>query len=247
MELTGAGFIKKAADGAKDWVTEKVAGLFNFSGTGSTEQVNSWVSEAISIAGVPASWAGPLSTIAMKESGGNPTAQNNWDINAKNGIPSKGLMQTIGPTFNAYKAPGHGNIMNPIDNILASINYIKSRYGDVFNVPGIKAMSRGGAYVGYAKGGKPSRGETFLAGEEGPELITTKDPATVLPNGLTSKLLGQQQSKAKTFEFKPEININIEGSGDPQEVANKVKKEVAEQMELVYEKMRRLFDPEVAY
>ncbi|MFL2133005.1 transglycosylase SLT domain-containing protein [Desemzia sp. FAM 23990] len=247
MELTGAGFIKTAADGAKDWVTEKVAGLFNFSGTGSTEQVNSWISKAISIAGVPASWAGPLSTIAMKESGGNPTAQNNWDINAKNGIPSKGLMQTIGPTFNAYKASGHGNIMNPIDNVLASINYIKSRYGDVFNVPGIKSMSRGGAYVGYAKGGKASKGETFLAGENGPELITAQDPTTILPNGLTSKLIGQQQSEAKTFEFKPEININIEGSGDPQEVANKVKKEVAEQMELMYEKMRRLFDPEVAY
>ena len=29
------------------------------------------------------------------ESGGNPNAINNWDINAKMGIPSKGLMQVI--------------------------------------------------------------------------------------------------------------------------------------------------------
>ena len=36
------------------------------------------------------------------ESGGNPNAINNWDINAKMGIPSKGLMQVIDPTFRAY-------------------------------------------------------------------------------------------------------------------------------------------------
>ena len=36
------------------------------------------------------------------ESGGNPNAINNWDINAVNGTPSKGLMQVIDPTFRAY-------------------------------------------------------------------------------------------------------------------------------------------------
>src|SRR5699024_2679677 len=63
------------------------------------------------------------------ESNGNPRAINNWDINAKRGTPSKGLMQVIDPTFAAYKMPGYNNICNPLDNILASIRYALSRYG----------------------------------------------------------------------------------------------------------------------
>src|SRR5699024_12646635 len=63
------------------------------------------------------------------ESNGNPRAINNWDINAKRGTPSKGLMQVIDPTFAAYKMPGYSNIWNPLDNILASIRYALSRYG----------------------------------------------------------------------------------------------------------------------
>ena len=38
--------------------------------------------------------------IIQHESGGNPNAINNWDSNAAAGMPSKGLMQTIDPTFN---------------------------------------------------------------------------------------------------------------------------------------------------
>lgn len=78
------------------------------------------------------------------ESGGNAKAINLWDINAKRGTPSKGLMQVIDPTFAAYKMPGHNDIWNPLDNILASIRYAVARYG-----------SLGNAYrgVGYATGG----------------------------------------------------------------------------------------------
>lgn len=38
-----------------------------------------------------------LLTQMQHESGGNPNAINNWDINAKRGTPSKGLMQVIDP------------------------------------------------------------------------------------------------------------------------------------------------------
>ena len=56
------------------------------------------------------------------ESGGNPNAINNWDINAINGTPSKGLMQVIDPTFRAYAMPGYDkNIYDPLSNMLASI------------------------------------------------------------------------------------------------------------------------------
>lgn len=115
--------------------------------------VSQWLQAAMMITGVPGSWLGPLGVIANHESGGNPRAINLWDINAQRGIPSKGLMQTIGPTFNAYKGKGMSDIWNPIHNAVAAINYIKSRYGNVFNVPGIRSMARGGAYRGYAQGG----------------------------------------------------------------------------------------------
>lgn len=41
------------------------------------------------------------------ESNGNPNAVNNWDINAKNGTPSKGLLQVIDPTFRQYAGYSH--------------------------------------------------------------------------------------------------------------------------------------------
>lgn len=67
----------------------------------------------------------------MQESGGNVKAVNNWDINALTGNNSKGVMQVVPTTFNAFKEPGHDDIWNPIDNILASINYTLKTYGSL--------------------------------------------------------------------------------------------------------------------
>jgi hypothetical protein len=69
--------------------------------------------------------------------------------NAKAGHPSKGLMQCIDSTFQGNKLPGHDDIYNPVDNIIAGVRYSIARYGSVSNVPGIRAMSHGGAYQGY--------------------------------------------------------------------------------------------------
>jgi LysM repeat protein len=117
-------------------------------------QVGDWIKQALTElqkSGVDTSKINPqdIATIIQKESGGNPNAQNNWDSNAKKGTPSIGLMQTIQPTFDAYKLPGHNNIRNPVDNIIAGVRYSIARYGSVSNVPGIKALHSGGGYVGY--------------------------------------------------------------------------------------------------
>ncbi|MDI6686502.1 transglycosylase SLT domain-containing protein, partial [Bacillus subtilis] len=77
----------------------------------------------------------------------------NW----KAGHPSQGLMQFIPSTFNANKEPGYGNIKNPVHQILASINYLNSRYGGILNHPGLKSMARGGRYIGYDTGGLITR------------------------------------------------------------------------------------------
>ncbi|MEU4228849.1 WXG100 family type VII secretion target [Nonomuraea sp. NPDC026600] len=88
-------------------------------------------------------------TIIYNESGGNPSAINNWDINAKNGVPSQGLMQTIPPTFNANSLPGHKQILEPVDNIIAGVLYTYKRYGSLAEHPGIESMERGGGYRPY--------------------------------------------------------------------------------------------------
>jgi len=123
-------------------------------GKAAPAQVQQWIDEAIAILraqGVPVDKLSrdDIWTIIEHESGGNPHAINNTDSNAAKGTPSKGLMQTIGPTFASNALPGHGDIWNPVDNIIAGVRYSISRYGSVSNVPGVAGMRRGGGYVGY--------------------------------------------------------------------------------------------------
>ncbi len=71
------------------------------------DNLDGWIREALDIMkskGIPGSYNG-LHRNIMRESSGNPNAINNWDINAVNGIPSKGLLQVIPPTFQAYHVP----------------------------------------------------------------------------------------------------------------------------------------------
>lgn len=97
--------------------------------------LNGWISQCIAKTGAPGWWANGLKTIALRESSGNPRAFNGWDSNAAAGIPSKGLMQTIEPTFRAYHQSGTSwDIFDPVANCASSVNYIKSRYGSISNV-----------------------------------------------------------------------------------------------------------------
>ncbi|WP_031526018.1 transglycosylase SLT domain-containing protein, partial [Streptomyces sp. NRRL F-5123] len=71
----------------------------------------------------------------IRESSGDPKAINLWDINARNGIPSKGLLQVIDPTFNRFHVAGTShNIYDPVANITAACNYAADRYGTMDNV-----------------------------------------------------------------------------------------------------------------
>ncbi|MFJ6936355.1 transglycosylase SLT domain-containing protein [Streptomyces sp. NPDC101132] len=99
--------------------------------------LDGWIREALSIMkreGIPGSYAGIHRNI-MRESSGNPRAINLWDINARNGIPSKGLLQVIQPTFNAYHVKGTKfDLYDPVANIVAACNYAADRYGSMDNV-----------------------------------------------------------------------------------------------------------------
>ncbi|CAK1235578.1 tape measure protein [Fructobacillus cardui] len=110
-----------------------------------------------------------LKQISTESSGNEKAVQGGYtDINMKTGDLAKGLMQTISATFNRYAFPGHKNIFNGYDNLLAAIAYIKNRYG--MNMSGI------GEGHGYANGGLVSRHQIAQIAEGNkPEMIIPLD------------------------------------------------------------------------
>ncbi|WP_052434356.1 transglycosylase SLT domain-containing protein [Streptacidiphilus melanogenes] len=66
---------------------------------------------------------------AMTESSGNPRAENHWDSNQALYGGTYGLIQTIKPTFAEWSLPGHKDILNPVDSIIAGVRYANDRYG----------------------------------------------------------------------------------------------------------------------
>jgi tape measure domain-containing protein len=186
------GFFNKAKDAVLQWLTDHLPKI-DFSGgsSGASGDVLGWIRQAMALTGVPSTWLNDLATIAMHESGGNPSAQNNWDINAQNGDPSRGLFQTIGATFSAYMLPGHGNILSGVDNAAAAIRYIMARYGDVFHVPGIMSMAAGGPYQGYANGTSYAPGGYSWVGERGRELMYIPRGAQIVSSSQISQAAGQ--------------------------------------------------------
>lgn len=101
------------------------------------DNLDGWIRESLDIMakkGIPGSYEGIHRNI-MRESSGNPLAINNWDINAINGVPSKGLLQVIPPTFQTYHVEGTSwDIYDPVANITAACNYAADRYGSMDNV-----------------------------------------------------------------------------------------------------------------
>lgn len=101
------------------------------------DNLDGWIREAMSIMkkhDIPGSYEGIKRNI-LRESSGNPKAINLWDINAQKGIPSKGLLQVIPPTFDAYHVKGTPkNIYDPVANIVAACNYAADKYGTMDNV-----------------------------------------------------------------------------------------------------------------
>lgn len=106
--------------------------------------------------------------VVQHESGGNARAINNWDINAQEGHPSKGVLQFIDGTFNKYAVKGHHDIWKPFDQILAMFN--DSTWRSDLTLGG---WSPDGAPRGFANGGIAT--EPSIFGEAGPEMAIPLD------------------------------------------------------------------------
>ena len=180
------GLVRKAKDAIGSWLG---SGNGNTAAAGAGEQyhgavgggVEQWRPQVLTVLkmlGQPASWADTVLRRMNQESGGNPNAINNWDINAKNGVPSQGLMQTIPPTFAAYAGPFASRpITDPLANIYAGCNYAIHRYGSLagMNRPGGYALG-GIVPTLYDKGGVLNPGRTIVENRtRQPELVLTRE------------------------------------------------------------------------
>ncbi|MGW6855801.1 peptidoglycan DD-metalloendopeptidase family protein [Streptomyces xanthophaeus] len=164
-------------------------------GGSDVQRYRSVVQESLALLGQPQMHVDTTLRRMAQESGGNPRAVNDWDINARNGTPSVGLMQVIRPTFDAYaghmRGVGpklHGVSIDPLANVFSSMRYALSRYGSLpsaYNRPG-----------GYASGGFPGIGELAWVGEQGPELVRFLSPTQVYSHS-DSVAMSRQASSLK--------------------------------------------------
>jgi SLT domain-containing protein len=141
-------WFKKTLSGLEDAIDGDAGGTSaNPSGSG----VQRWkddVKRALAANGLSTSDAMVAKVLRQiaTESGGNPHArQPGSDPDGDGSGPALGLMQTKRETFNANKFPGHGDIWNGYDDILAGLRYAKRAYG-----PSLSYLGNG---HGYAFGG----------------------------------------------------------------------------------------------
>jgi SLT domain proteins len=155
----GSKDLKGFADKQIGTITSAFGAMVNVPGG-----VSEWLTQALMSTGTPLSWLPGLQKLVMAESGGDP---NNWNSQGVGGEHATGLLQTLPSTFKEFMQKGMNNILNPVDNAASAINYIKSRYGDVYNTP----LFKGGSYVGYADGTNYATPGYHWVGEKGPELM----------------------------------------------------------------------------
>jgi SLT domain-containing protein len=144
---------------------------------------------ALAMNGLPAgpAYVGAWLRQIATESSGNPHArQGIVDINSIEGHPAEGLLQTIPSTFASYAFPGHGNIFNGFDNMLAAIHYAKSRYG----ARGMLGVIGHGH--GYDQGGWLMPGASLAVNGTGkPEAVFTQAQLAALTQERSGHLTGE--------------------------------------------------------
>ncbi|WP_395527590.1 peptidoglycan endopeptidase EnpA [Enterococcus faecalis] len=176
---------------------------------------------------------GILAQIQRESSGNQSIIQSSavWDVNTASGNPARGLLQYIPQTFNAYKVRGYENILNGFHQLMAFFNNSNWRTDLPYGHSGWGPT--GHRLRAYAKGGRPSKGETVLVGENGPELFEADTAGTVHPHEKTKALFNQG---SPSVNFSPNITINV-GNNSDKSVVGDIKEAVRQALEDEYAKL----------
>lgn len=146
--------------------------------------------------------------LIQTESGGREVIQNDWDSNAQAGNPSKGLLQYIQTTFDAYKANGHGDINKGYDQIMAFFNNTNWKQDLQAWQNRMNSGSTGWGPTGStrkAMGGKVTSPEMALIGE-----VPGQDEYVINPSQPTAPRL-LAEATAKTAQ---KFRLYGNGGGD---------------------------------
>lgn len=148
-----------------EWIKKQFQELADPAGSG-VERWRPYVLRALKMLSLSEGLVGKVLRQIQTESGGNPKAMGGTD--GLSDGHAEGLMQVKPPTFNAYKLPGHNNIWNGFDNLLAGLNYAKHRYGN--------DLSFLGQGHGYANGGRVDTEQFIRIAEQNkPEYVIPTD------------------------------------------------------------------------
>lgn len=185
------------------------------------------VKEALSLAGLPttAAYVNAWKRQIQTESSGNPRAEG---PGSSEGTP-KGLVQVKTPTFNAYKLPGHGNIWNGLDNLIAGMRYAKATYGKT------GLLNQIGRGLPYKTGGVITQNGLYNLAEDGhSEVVVPLDPARATD---AMKLIAYAQSKVNDKKNKRPNQIksttsNV-SSNDNAEILQMLAKQIEQQQEQI--------------
>lgn len=158
----------------------------NGSKGGGSKAANKWkpeIKQALKANGLPTTsayvnaWIRQIQT----ESGGNAGAIQSASLHDGNegANRARGLLQVVPTTFAANKLPGHGNIMNGLDNAMAAINYAKKRYG---RTGMLQVIGHG---HGYATGTNNARKGYATVFEKGGEIMNLRGGEQIIPNDVS--------------------------------------------------------------
>ena len=195
------------------------------------EQWRGLVEQALKDQGLDVKYTDGILKQMERESGGDPGNVNDYDINAQNGDPSKGLMQVIGSTYQANARPGFEDLkyqMDPYNNIWAAIHYTIAQYGIGKLQTWLDAPVDSPEHGAYKEGAWNIKQNQIARVHEG-EMIIPKVLAETMREALQSnKVAPAEASSGGT------VNINVTLNGASEEEARRLVRIVQEQIQQSY-------------